>query len=102
MKKSNPQLKEDVLQCIKIGMSTKNSIINHVRCQTGTLNKILIALVADGKIKVEKHGQSNKYFLNTEIKYHDPFGLAQPKKSGDTFILPPRRAHQLDGERIAA
>jgi hypothetical protein len=99
MKKSDPQIKVDVLQCIAIGLNTKNSIINHVRCKSGTLNKILASLVEDKKIRLEKHGTANWYFLHNEINYHDPFGLAQPNKNTNTFILPMRRQHLMDEKR---
>jgi hypothetical protein len=99
MKKSDPQLKVDVLQCITIGMNSKNSIVNNVRCKSGTLNKILAALVAEGKVKVEKHGTANRYFLHNNINYNDPFGLARPNKNVNTFALPARRQHSMDEKR---
>lgn len=102
MKKSNPQLKLDVLECIRIGMNTKNNIVNNVRCKSGTLNKILINLVDEGKIKFEKHGTANWYFLHSPINYHDPFNLAQPNKNTNTFILPNRRQHSMDEKRPRA
>ena len=101
MKKSDPQLKLDVLECIRIGMNTKNNIVNNVRCKSGTLNKILITLVDQGKVKIEKHGTVNWYFLHTPINYHDPFKLAKPVKSTNTFILSQRRSHSMDDKKEA-
>ena len=101
MKKSDPQLKLDVLECIRIGMNTKNNIVNNVRCKSGTLNKILNTLVDESKVKVEKHGTINWYFLNTPINYHDPFGLAKPVKNPSTFVLSQRRSHSMDDKKEA-
>lgn len=102
MKKSDPQLKLDVLECIRIGMNTKNNIVNNVRCKSGTLNKIIATLVDEGKVRLEKHGTANWYFLNSPISYHDPFNLAQPNINTNVFILPSRRQHSMDEKRPRA
>lgn len=102
MKKTDPQLKLDVLECIRIGMNTKNNIVNNIRCKSGTLNKILATLVEEGKVRLEKHGTVNWYFLHTPINYHDPFNLVNPPKNTKTFALPKRRSHSMDEKRPRA
>lgn len=102
MKTANKQFPIDVLQCIAIGVDTQSKIIDYLNCSSSTLCILLRKLVVEGTLEVKRIGMHNQYSLRTITTYNDPFRLAKPNKSTNTFALPPRRQHTMDCKRLAA
>jgi hypothetical protein len=101
MERTPVENRKEVIRCIRNGINTKSAIGQEVRFGSRTIQNILIELEKTQEIRAERIGLAKHYFLTNAIPFNDPFGLAKPVKSLNTFALPARRQHSMDEKRDA-
>jgi predicted transcriptional regulator of viral defense system len=96
MKKERPNKRDDIKQCIVVGIVTMSDIADYLGYSKSCISSTLKKMVEAGVVEKTLRGKANVYRIARGEAYHDPFGLAKRVKNPNTFILPPRRTHSIE------
>lgn len=77
MRKENLERRNQIRQCIIVGIDTSAAIAKYLGCHRSSVYQTTKRMIAAGLLEKKKNGKANNYKLVRCDAYHDPFGLTR-------------------------